>query len=188
MTSQQHPLSPISPDGCIRDDGLWQAVRSDDITNSNGGPALFLDRDGVINVDTNYVFKVSELEIIPGAVDMIRAANHRGLPIVVVTNQSGVGRGIFDWSQFQTFQTALEHALMEQGAWINAAFACPYHKDALPPYRVDDHPGRKPNPGMILAATKFFDIDLSASWLVGDRSGDIEAARRASLAGGVLIG
>lgn len=179
----------IAPLGELRPDGIWQAVRSDYPEDTEKRAALFLDRDGVINIDSNYVFRVDDLQIIDGAAEMIAAANRRDIPVVIVTNQSGIGRGYFDWAAFTQFQAALEKALFERtGASIDAAFACAYHRDGVPPYNVDNHPGRKPNPGMILAGAERLSLELEASWLVGDRWGDIEAAIRAGLAGGVLIG
>lgn len=181
-------ILPISPTGSIRPDGLWQAVRPESVGRYSKTPALFLDRDGVINTDVDYVYRLEELEILMGASDLVRRANEGGMPVVIVTNQSGVGRGFFDWEQFHVFMTALEEKLGSHNAYIDAAFACPFHKDAKPPYDIDDHPGRKPNPGMILAGADLLSIALSRSWLVGDRGSDIMAAARAELAGGILIG
>ncbi|MEQ8664576.1 MAG: HAD family hydrolase [Rhodospirillales bacterium] len=180
--------SPISPGGSVDAEGIWRSIRPGAAEAGRGRPALFLDRDGVVNVDHGYVHRLDDLDMIPGAAELIAAANRRGLPVVIVTNQSGVGRGYFGWAEFTAFQSEIERRLLAAGAWIDAAFACPFHADAAAPHDVPDHPCRKPNPGMIHAAATVFASELAASWIVGDRPGDMLAGDRAGLAGGVLIG
>lgn len=187
MNSLHSPLSPVSPDGTVRDDGIWAAVRPSSEPRFAGGPALFLDRDGVINEDSGYVHRVEDFVLIDGAAGLIRGANACGIAVIIVTNQSGVGRGLYDWAAFEAFQTKLEEELAHAGAVIDAAFACPFHRDGVPPYNVDDHPARKPNPGMLLAGRDALSVDMKRSWMIGDRTGDIEAAARAGLEGGILV-
>lgn len=170
----------------ISEDGVWRQLltRIPDIANR---PTLFLDRDGVIVEEVHYLHKVADMRIMPGASRVIANANDRGVPVVVVTNQAGIGRGRFEWPDFIDVQEAMLNALADDGAFVNAVFACPHHGDGVTPYNVKDHPARKPNPGMLLAAAEIMPIDLSGSWIIGDRAGDMGAAKNAGCAGGVHV-
>lgn len=150
-------------------------------------PALFLDRDGVIVVDAHYIGDPDKVELLPGAGYLIRSANESGIPVIVVTNQSGIGRGYFGWPEFERVQNKIDDLLKREKAKWNAVIACPHHKDALPPYRQENHPCRKPNPGMLFAARNVVNIDLSRSWIVGDKAGDLLAGKQAGLKGGVHV-
>lgn len=167
-------------------DGVWRQLLTR-VPDTSDRPALFLDRDGVIVEEVHYLHKVADMRIMPGAARVIRNANQRGVPVVVVTNQAGIGRGRFDWPDFIAVQEAMLNELADEGAFVNAVFACPHHNDGVPPYNERDHPARKPNPGMLLAAAETMPIDLSGSWIVGDRAGDMGAARNAGCAGGVHV-
>jgi D-glycero-D-manno-heptose 1,7-bisphosphate phosphatase len=164
--------------------GLWCDVVSGGCA---GRPGLFLDRDGVIVEEVNYLGRAEDVRVLPGAAAAISHFNRKSIPVVVVTNQSGVGRGYYDWPTFQAVQAALSASLAEDGAHIDAVFACAYHGDAKGHYQVADHFSRKPNPGMILAAAERMQLDLPKSWIVGDRASDLAAGRAAALAGGVLV-
>jgi len=104
-----------------------------------------------------------------------------------VTNQSGIGRGYYDWSGFQAVQAAISAALAAAGGQFDAVLACAYHSDANDAYRIADHPWRKPKPGMILEAVRRMRLDPRRSWIIGDRADDIEAGQKAALAGGVIV-
>lgn len=167
-------------------DGVWRQV----LTRVPGPPlrpALFLDRDGVIVEEVHYLHRVEDMRLEEGAAEVIAAANAVGVPVVVVTNQSGIGRGKYDWLDFVKVQEAMLDALADAGAFVNAVYACPHIDGGRPPYDAKDHPCRKPGPGMLLAAANAMPIDLSRSWIVGDRSGDMGAARRAGCAGGLHV-
>ena len=166
------------------DQGLWQQRLTGE---SRPGPGLFLDRDGVLVEEINYLHRVEDLRIVPGAPAAVRAANDRGMPVVVVTNQSGVGRGYYGWAEFSILQDALIAAFAAEGAHFDMVLACAYHGDGQPPYAVADHPWRKPQPGMLLAAAETLSLDLSRSWIVGDTASDIAAGRNAGLAGGLHV-
>jgi D-glycero-D-manno-heptose 1,7-bisphosphate phosphatase len=167
----------------IDSDGIWCEVRRRHAT----GAALFLDRDGVVVEEAEYLCRIEDMEIVPGAAAAITAANRRKIPVVLVTNQAGIGRGYYGWSEFAAVQSALTTALESQGAWLDAVYACPYHPDGKGAFAHPDHPARKPNPGMILRAADDLGLDLAKSWLVGDRAIDIEAAKRAGLAGAMQV-
>ncbi len=149
--------------------------------------ALFLDRDGVLLEEINYLHKVEDMRIIEGSAESIRLANELGIAVVIVTNQSGVGRGYYGWPEFGAVQTALLDVLDRKKAYVDMVLACAYHADAQEPYAVPDHPWRKPRPGMIHAAEKALSLNLSQSWIVGDSASDLEAARTAGLAGGLHV-
>lgn len=147
-------------------------------------PAVFLDRDGVLIVDSGYPHLKEHLDLIPGAADAVRRLNALGYLVVIVTNQSGVARGLFTEDQMHAFNALLVRRLAAKGARIGAVYACPFHHDAQDPrWFHADHPDRKPNPGMILKATAEHGIDLARSFLIGDRQSDLEAARRAGVSG-----
>ncbi len=170
----------------IGDDGVWRQVLTR-VPGIDPRPALFLDRDGVIVEEVHYLHKVDEMKVVSGAADVIRRANVKGVPVVVVTNQAGIGRGRYGWKEFIGVQDAMLDELAAEGAFVNAVFACPHHADGVAPYNVANHPARKPNPGMLLAAAELLPVKFDGSWIVGDRAGDIEAARRAGCAGGVHV-
>lgn len=150
-------------------------------------PALFLDRDGVVVVETGYLSRPEDVRLVPGAAVAIAAANRRGVPVILITNQSGIGRGYYGWDAFAAVQRTILERLEAARAFVDAVYACPHHAEGIVPYRHPDHPARKPNPGMLLRAEAALGLDLASSWVIGDRAGDLEAARRARLAGGVHV-
>ena len=168
----------------IDSEGVWCEVRDG---AARGGPALFLDRDGVVVEETDYLSRAEDVAILPGAADVIAAANRRGVPVVLVTNQSGIGRGYFGWSEFAAVQHAIASTLEAQGARLDAVYACPHHESGRGAFAVAHHPARKPNPGMLLRAAADLDLNLRKSWMVGDKTIDIEAAKRAGLAGAMHV-
>jgi D-glycero-D-manno-heptose 1,7-bisphosphate phosphatase len=168
----------------INDIGLWCEIGQADWGQR---PALFLDRDGVIIADTGYLGRAEGLRMIDGVAPAIGRCNTLGIPVVVVTNQSGIARGYYDWDGFRAVQAALSAALAAGGAHLDAVLACAYHADGSGPLRIDAHPWRKPNPGMIIAAGRGMNLNLSRSWIVGDRAHDLAAGAAADLAGGTLV-
>lgn len=149
--------------------------------------ALFLDRDGVVNVDKDYVFRIEDFEFIDGIFDLCRSAVERGYLIVVITNQSGIGRGYYGEEDFHALTDWMKRRFEEQGAPIAAVYYCPDHPEhGQGRYRVDSF-DRKPNPGMILRAVQDLDLDLSASIMVGDRASDMKAADTAGIGRKVLF-
>jgi D-glycero-D-manno-heptose 1,7-bisphosphate phosphatase len=142
-------------------------------------PAIFLDRDGTLNEEVEYLSDPEQLVLIPGAAATIARLNAMDIPVVVVTNQSGIGRGIYTWEDFAAVTGRMADLLAQENARIDAVYASPHHEKALGEYAVANHPDRKPNPGMLLRAAKDHDLDLSRSWMVGDKALDLEAGRRA---------
>lgn len=170
----------------IDSDGIWAEI----VTRpADGGerPALFLDRDGVVIEEAGYLHQAGEVSLIPGAAEIIAEANRADVPVVIVTNQAGIGLGYYDWPQFAEVQDAIRRELDLAGAHLSAIFACPFHADARPPYRHDDHPCRKPNAGMLVKAAEAMSIELRRSWLIGDRAIDVGAARNAGCEGAMHV-
>jgi D-glycero-D-manno-heptose 1,7-bisphosphate phosphatase len=166
------------------DSGLLHEISAGNFT---GRPALFLDRDGVIVEDTRYLGRAENVRVLAGAAEAIARSNNLGIPVVLVSNQSGIARRYYDWQGFHAVQAALAAALAQAGARLDAVFACAHHADGFAPFNVANHPWRKPNPGMILAACERMKLDLSRSWIIGDQGSDLAAGRAAQLAGGVLL-
>lgn len=139
-------------------------------------PALFLDRDGVINVEKDYLYKIEEFEFIEGIVALCKHYQELGYLIVVVTNQSGIARGYYTEDDFEHLTAWMKKAFKKQGVTIDAVYHCPHHPDISGACAC-----RKPNPGMLLEAADAYDIDLEASLIIGDKERDIEAGIRAGL-------
>lgn len=152
-------------------------------------PAVFLDRDGVLNVDTGYVGRREDFRWMEGAREAVKLANDRGFLVVVVTNQSGVARGYYGLGDVQRLHEWMRAELASAGARIDAIYVAPHHADAVDErWRHPDHPDRKPNPGMLLRAMADLDIDPARSILIGDKDTDLEAARRAGVRGALFEG
>lgn len=147
-------------------------------------PALFLDRDGVLNEDHGYVHRWEDFRWIPGAKAVIGAFNRAGWLVFVVTNQSGIGRGYYTEAAMQALHDEMAKDLKSSGARIDAFYHCPHHPEAtVEAYRHPDPPDRKPNPGMILRALSEWPVDRERSVMVGDKPADVEAALRAGIRG-----
>jgi D-glycero-D-manno-heptose 1,7-bisphosphate phosphatase len=147
-------------------------------------PALFLDRDGVLNEDRGFVSRWEDFAWIAGAREAVAAFNAAGWLVIVVTNQSGVGRGYYTEADMHALHERMVADLAEAHAHIDAFYFAPHHPEApVESYRHPDPPDRKPNPGMILRALSDWPIDRERSVLVGDKPSDIEAATRAGVRG-----
>ncbi len=143
--------------------------------------ALFLDRDGVINVDHGYVHRIEDFEFLPGIFDLVRAARHRDLVPVVVTNQAGIARGYYDEAQFARLTDWMIARFAAERAALERVYHCPTHPtEGIGKYRVDSI-DRKPGPGMLLRARDELGLDLAASVLLGDKVSDMLAGRAAGV-------
>jgi D-glycero-D-manno-heptose 1,7-bisphosphate phosphatase len=145
-------------------------------------PALFLDRDGVVNLDTGYPHRPEELAFTPTAIEGIRLANEAGCLVIVATNQSGVARGLFGLDAVERFHAEMRARVAAGGGRIDAIYACPYHPDGSVTAFRADHEDRKPRPGMLLRALREWPIDRERSLMVGDKPSDIAAADAAGIA------
>jgi D-glycero-D-manno-heptose 1,7-bisphosphate phosphatase len=149
-------------------------------------PALFLDRDGVINIDHGYVFQRDKFEFVDGIFDLCLAAQSLGYFIFVVTNQAGIGRGYYSEHHFWELTCWMCEVFSQHGAAIDKVYFCPSHPVyGVGKYKVDS-PFRKPRPGMLLQAAQEFRIDLERSVLVGDKISDIEAGIAAGVGTNLL--
>lgn len=151
-------------------------------------PAAFLDRDGVLNVDDDYVFRPEALRLVPGAAAAVRRMNEAGFVTVVVTNQSGVARGYYTEDEMHAFNAHLTQTLARDGAKLDAIYACPFHPDGIVERYRADHPDRKPKPGMLLRAIADLRLDPARSFLIGDKESDMQAARAAHVEGFLFDG
>jgi D-glycero-D-manno-heptose 1,7-bisphosphate phosphatase len=136
--------------------------------------AVFLDRDGNINRDVGYPHSYEQIEIYPYSFEAIRKINQAGLLAVIVTNQSGVGRGLITEPELRDIHDRMTEALRRQGASIDGVFYCPHHADSEIPAYARECDCRKPNPGMGLKAAAELGIDTRRSYMVGDKVEDIE--------------
>jgi D-glycero-D-manno-heptose 1,7-bisphosphate phosphatase len=139
-------------------------------------PALFLDRDGVVNVEKNYLHKIEEFEFIDGIFDVCRHYQARGFLIVIVTNQSGIARGYYSEEDFEALTEWMVAEFEKRGISIAKVYHCPHHPDISGACSC-----RKPEPGMFLQAAKELNLDLEHSVMVGDSERDIVAAHRAGV-------
>ena len=149
--------------------------------------AIFLDRDGVINIDHGYVHSVDNFDFIDGIFDVIRTAHANKLKVVVVTNQAGIGRGFYSVQQFHQLTSWMCKEFINAGAPIDKVYFSPFHPtEGLGEYKKDDF-SRKPNPGMILQAQQELGLDLGNSMLIGDKARDIQAGIAAGLGLNILF-
>jgi D-glycero-D-manno-heptose 1,7-bisphosphate phosphatase len=149
--------------------------------------AVFLDRDGVINVNHGYVHDSERFEFIDGIFDLARAAHAGGYKLVVITNQSGIGRGYYSEHQFHQLTDWMRGEFLNAGAPIEKVYFSPFHPIAgCGAYKKDDI-SRKPRPGMILQAQREMNLDLRSSILIGDKASDIQAGIAAGIGSNILF-
>jgi histidinol-phosphate phosphatase family protein len=140
-------------------------------------PGILLDRDGTIIVDHGYVGSVDRVDFIPGAPEAIARFNQAGIPVAVVTNQAGVARGLYGINDVARVHEHIEAHLAVRGAHIDLFLYCPYHPAGTVEAFARSSEDRKPRPGMANAAASALNLDLAASWVVGDRPEDIGLAK-----------
>ncbi|MDN2565459.1 HAD-IIIA family hydrolase [Aquibium sp. A9E412] len=146
-----------------------------------GRRALFVDRDGTLIVDTGYPRRPEEVALRPAMLPVLKAAAAAGMPVVVVTNQSGIARGLLGWAEFAAVDARMHALLAGHGIAVAMVLACAYHESGTGPLHAVDHPMRKPNPGMLLRAAEAGGLVLAGSLMIGDKHDDVEAGRRAGV-------
>ena len=152
-----------------------------------GVPGLFLDRDGVLVKEVNYLKNKEDVALEAGAAEIISWARAKGLGLVCVTNQSGIARGRISWAEFEAVETEIARQLRERDVTLDLTIACPFHPDFTKGYGPELDRWRKPGPAMIEHGAALMGLDLAKSWLVGDKAADIKAAKRAGLRGAVIV-
>ena len=146
-------------------------------------PAVFFDRDGTLNVDTGYLHEQEKLQWMPEAQKAVKYVNDRGYLAIVITNQSGVARGMFGEEAVKALHAYMNESLGKIGAHLDALYYCPHHPEAAVPSYRQDCDCRKPKRGLIEQACRDFDIDLGHSLMVGDSPRDVECGRGAGVKG-----
>lgn len=164
--------------------GLWVRRLTDRYEQVR--PALFLDRDGVIVEEVHFLSRASDVRLVPGVAATIAKVNRAGFPVIVVTNQSGIARGLFGWPEFVAVQEEIDRQIAIEGAHLDAVLACGYHRSGKAPLDID-HPWRKPGAAMLHRARDLLNLNLSRSYIVGDRISDVMAGLNAGIAGGWLV-
>lgn len=149
--------------------------------------AVFLDRDGIINEDTGYVHKIEDLKIVSGIIELCHIFSNLGYHIFIVTNQSGIARGLYDFNDFMLFQSEIEKIFTDNHLNIQETKFCPHHSDGTIKNLSFNCECRKPKPGMLLDLIKKYNIDTNASWMFGDKISDMMCAKAASVKNRVLI-
>ncbi|MDH5753205.1 MAG: HAD family hydrolase [Deltaproteobacteria bacterium] len=137
-------------------------------------PVLFLDRDGTMIEEVNYLSRLEQIRLLPGTARAVRAANEAGLKVIVITNQSGVARGYFSEDFVRESAGHLGELLGQEGARLDGHYFCPHHPSGNPPYNIDC-PDRKPGAGLLLQAAREHGLLLQGAYMVGDKSSDLEA-------------
>ncbi|QHW35058.1 HAD family hydrolase [Paenibacillus rhizovicinus] len=148
---------------------------------------MFLDRDGVINVEKNYVYRIEDFEFMDGILDVLGYFQEQGYLLIVITNQAGIGRGYYTEDDFNRLNDWMIQQLADKGIHITQVYYCPYHPEhGIGSYKQDSF-DRKPNPGMLLKAVREYDINLDSSILIGDKESDIQAGKKAGVNKNVLL-
>ena len=149
--------------------------------------AAFIDRDGVINEERNYVHRIEDFVLLPGVAQGLALLRDAGFRLIVVTNQAGIARGYYDQSAMDRLHAHLREQLALQGVALDAIYFCPHHPSGSVKELAFECDCRKPAPGMLLQAAKDFDLDLSASVLIGDKLSDVQAGKRAGVGRSVIV-
>ena len=149
--------------------------------------AFFLDRDGVINVDVDYLYKPEDVVLCPGVGKAIRKINEAGYLAVVVSNQSGIARGMYTLREVKAVERKIRELLEPENARLDAFYYCPHYKDGSVPEFAVECACRKPKPGLLLNAIRDLGIDPSASFLIGDQLSDLRAGEEAGCKAVVLV-
>lgn len=146
-------------------------------------PAVFLDRDGTLNVDSGYPSSLADIALLPGAIEAVKLLNAHKLPVIVITNQSGVARGMFSEEDVQAIHVGMKQMFADAGAVITDFYYCPHHPTKGQGKYLLDCDCRKPKSGMFLQAAKDYELNLESSFMVGDKLSDVEAGLRLNMPG-----
>lgn len=154
---------------------------------ANKVPAIFLDRDGTLNVDHGYVHEIDNFQFIDGVIEAMRELKNMGFALVLVTNQSGIARGMFTENQFMQLTEWMDWSLADRDVDLDGIYYCPHHPEGSVAEYRQECDCRKPQPGMLLSAQKELHIDMAASYIVGDKPDDMQAGAAAGVGTKVLV-
>lgn len=172
---------------CILPGDGSEIRRSSAAGETDKSRALFLDRDGVINIERCYLYRRDDFEFVEGIFDLCQAAQSLGYVPVIVTNQAGIARGYYSEDQFLDLMVWVVSQFAERDITVAGVYYCPYHPvHGIGKYRTDS-PNRKPRPGMLLRAAVDLNLDLKSSILIGDQASDVEAASAAGVGTRILL-
>ncbi len=157
-------------------------------TSNMSNKAVFFDRDGTLNVNTDYLYRKEDFIWMPDAVEAIKYANDNGYLVIVVTNQSGIARGYYTEEDVKILHEWMNQELKKKGAHIDAFYYCPYHTAGTIPEYTKESEDRKPKPGMVLKAMSDYQLDPKQCLMIGDKPLDVECARNAGIRGGLYNG
>jgi D-glycero-D-manno-heptose 1,7-bisphosphate phosphatase len=149
--------------------------------------ALFLDRDGIINVDHGYVYQKENFEFVDGIFELCFEASNKGFMLIVITNQSGIGRGKYTVTQFKELTDWMKDKFAAKNIFIDDVYFCPHHPSKASGVYLTECGCRKPEPGLILKAAEKYDIDLKQSVFIGDKGSDMQAAAAAGINNRILL-
>lgn len=154
---------------------------------ANKVPAIFLDRDGTLNVDHGYVHEIDNFQFIDGTIEALQELKKMGFALVVVTNQSGIARGMFTEDQFMKLTEWMDWSLADRDVDLDGIYFCPHHPEGSVEAYRQQCDCRKPQPGMLLSAQEELDIDMASSYIVGDKVEDMLAGQAAGVGTKVLV-
>ena len=149
--------------------------------------AVFLDRDGTINIEKGYLHKIEDFVLLPGAAEAVSEMNRLGYKVIVITNQSGIARGFYTEDDMQTLHSHMKDVLASKNAAVDAIYFCPHHPEAQVSRYRKDCGCRKPKAGLFIKAAEDFDIDFERSWAVGDRIRDILPAKQLGMKSALVL-
>jgi D-glycero-D-manno-heptose 1,7-bisphosphate phosphatase len=178
-------IPTLSSRSHIEPPGVWIEIVG--VRGAARRPCLFLDRDGVLIEDRHYISDPAQVRLMPGAAELIRLAAGAGWVVAAITNQSGIARGFFGWPEFAAVEEEMTRQLEDAGVKLDAVCACPFHPDFTPGFDGEMAQWAKPGPKLIATVAERLNIDTAASWMVGDKASDMEAARRAGLANAIHV-
>lgn len=167
--------------------GVYRSGHTVDVAPPGSRKALFLDRDGVVNINHGYVHTPEQTDWVPGVFDLCRQARDLGFDCIVVTNQAGIARGYYSEGQFLAYTRWIHEQFASKGVPLLATFYCPHHPTAgVGPWMIECE-CRKPRPGMFLAAGDLFGLSMRDSVMVGDQPSDLEAASAAGVQRAIMV-
>ena len=149
--------------------------------------ALFLDRDGVINLEVGYLYRSEDVRFVDGIFSLCRTARMLSYKLIVITNQSGIARGLYTSADYESLTAWMREQFTDAGASLDAIYHCPYHPEHGIGEWKREHEDRKPSPGMLFRAARDLGLNLTESVLIGDRCSDIAAAKAADLRQAFLL-